>query len=324
MHDLMEEKKMSYLHYKAINWNEIEDELDHAAWERATSLFWLDTRIPVSNDLTDWQALTLTEQKVMNKNVAALATLTTFQSLNGYKVIKNSPHTQQEAAIYNSIQFIETVHTKTYNRLLMAFNSPEKVEELLQWADEDPHLQKRLHLIHDLYAEESILKKRLANLCLEGILMYSGLYLFLHYWTEKRFTNVAEMIKLVVMNESLHCQYLANKLRISLQKLDEKEQKAFKEWVYTTLNYFVGNELDLIEILYAESDDGKEAQILVQQAANKVLANLGFEPLFAGVASELTPIQSLLKKLTTHDLEPRKSLANQVETDQMSDDDYDF
>lgn len=315
---------MSYLHYKAINWNEIEDELDHATWERATSLFWLDTRIPVSNDLTDWQALTAKEQEVLNKNAAALATLTTFQSLNGYKVIKNSPHTQQESAIYNNIQFIETVHTKTYNALLMAFNSSEKVEELLQWADEETQLQKRLDLIHDLYAEESILKKRLANLCLEGILMYSGLYLFLHYWTEKRFTNVAEMIKLVVMNESLHCQYLANKLRISLQKLDEKEQEAFKEWAYTTINYFVINELDLIDMLYAESEYGNEAEILVQQAANKVFTNLGFEPLFAGVESELATIQNLLSKLTTHDLEPRKSLANQVETDQMSDEDYDF
>ncbi|MTD41716.1 ribonucleoside-diphosphate reductase subunit beta [Erwinia sp. CPCC 100877] len=315
---------MTYLHYKAINWNEIEDELDHATWERATSLFWLDTRIPVSNDLADWQALTVQEQEIMNKNAAALATLTTFQSLNGYKVIKNSPHTQQESAIYNNIQFIETVHTKTYNALLMAFNSSDKVEAMLQWADEDPQLQKRLDLIHALYADESILKKRLANLCLEGILMYSGLYLFLRYWTQKRFTNVAEMIKLVVMNESLHCLYLANKLRISLQQLDKKEQDEFKEWTYTTINYFVVNELDLIDKLYAGADYGNEAEILVQQAANKVLLNLGFEPLFAGVESELANIQSLLDKLTKHDLEPRKSLANQIETAQMSDEDYDF
>ena len=36
-----------FLYYKAINWNEIEDELDNATWERATSLFWLDNRIPI-------------------------------------------------------------------------------------------------------------------------------------------------------------------------------------------------------------------------------------------------------------------------------------
>lgn len=41
---------MSYLHYKAINWNEIEDHLDHSTWEKLTSLFWLDTRIPVTNE----------------------------------------------------------------------------------------------------------------------------------------------------------------------------------------------------------------------------------------------------------------------------------
>ncbi len=40
----------NYLYYKAINWNVIEDELDNVVWERATSLFWLDTRIPIEED----------------------------------------------------------------------------------------------------------------------------------------------------------------------------------------------------------------------------------------------------------------------------------
>ena len=42
-------------YYKAINWNAIEDVIDKSTWEKLTEQFWLDTRIPLSNDLDDWR-----------------------------------------------------------------------------------------------------------------------------------------------------------------------------------------------------------------------------------------------------------------------------
>ena len=36
---------------EAINWNAIEDIVDKATWEKLTEQFWLDTRVPLSNDL---------------------------------------------------------------------------------------------------------------------------------------------------------------------------------------------------------------------------------------------------------------------------------
>ena len=43
--------------YEAINWNAIEDKVDKATWEKLTEQFWLDTRIPLSNDLDDWRKM---------------------------------------------------------------------------------------------------------------------------------------------------------------------------------------------------------------------------------------------------------------------------
>ena len=48
-------------YYKAINWNEIEDAIDKSTWEKLTEQFWLDTRIPLSNDLDDWRKLSAEE-----------------------------------------------------------------------------------------------------------------------------------------------------------------------------------------------------------------------------------------------------------------------
>ena len=46
---------MSETYYEAINWNEIEDIIDKSTWEKLTEQFWLDTRIPLSNDLDDFE-----------------------------------------------------------------------------------------------------------------------------------------------------------------------------------------------------------------------------------------------------------------------------
>ena len=43
--------------YRAINWNVLDDALDKAVWEKLTEQFWLDTRIPLSNDLSDWKKM---------------------------------------------------------------------------------------------------------------------------------------------------------------------------------------------------------------------------------------------------------------------------
>ncbi|KGO32461.1 hypothetical protein Q757_00880 [Oenococcus alcoholitolerans] len=59
---MTEEKKFS--HYDAINWNKVIDPIDKATWEKLTEQFWLDTRVPISNDLKDWRTLSSVEHKL--------------------------------------------------------------------------------------------------------------------------------------------------------------------------------------------------------------------------------------------------------------------
>ncbi len=55
-----------------MNWQLIEDELDEYVWDKATAQFWLDTRVPVSNDLLDWRKLSDMEKEVVKKAVGGL------------------------------------------------------------------------------------------------------------------------------------------------------------------------------------------------------------------------------------------------------------
>lgn len=55
-----------------MNWQLIEDELDEYVWDKATAQFWLDTRVPVSNDLLDWRKLSDMEKEVVKKQLEDL------------------------------------------------------------------------------------------------------------------------------------------------------------------------------------------------------------------------------------------------------------
>lgn len=55
-----------------MNWQLIEDELDEYVWDKATAQFWLDTRVPVSNDLLDWRKLSDMEKEVVKKQLEGL------------------------------------------------------------------------------------------------------------------------------------------------------------------------------------------------------------------------------------------------------------
>lgn len=76
-------RKKVETYYKAINWNEIEDAIDKSTWEKLTEQFWLDTRIPLSNDLDDWRKLSAAEKDLVGKVFGGLTLLDTMQSQSG-------------------------------------------------------------------------------------------------------------------------------------------------------------------------------------------------------------------------------------------------
>ena len=75
-------------YYKAINWNAIEDVIDKSTWEKLTEQFWLDTRIPLSNDLDDWRKLSHKEKDLVGKVFGGLTLLDTLQSESGVDALR--------------------------------------------------------------------------------------------------------------------------------------------------------------------------------------------------------------------------------------------
>ena len=82
--------------YRAINWNVLDDALDKAVWEKLTEQFWLDTRIPLSNDLNDWKKMKEEEHALVEKVFGGLTLLDTLQSVDGMSALKKDALTSHE------------------------------------------------------------------------------------------------------------------------------------------------------------------------------------------------------------------------------------
>ncbi len=90
---------MGKTYYEAINWNEIEDIIDKSTWEKLTEQFWLDTRIPLSNDLDDWRTLSPLEKTTVGYVFGGLTLLIPFNQkavwINCVKM--SAPHTKKRS-----------------------------------------------------------------------------------------------------------------------------------------------------------------------------------------------------------------------------------
>lgn len=276
--------------YHAINWNKIEDMIDKLTWEKLVEQFWTDTRIPVSNDLNDWYNLPKEEKDMMGKVFGGLTLLDTLQSQDGVASLKDSIRTQHEEAVYNNIQFMESMHAKSYSAIFSTLNTKSEIEEIFQWTNTNDMLQKKATVLNDIYQNGTELQRKVASVLLESFLFYSGFFAPLHYLGNNKMPNVAEIIKLILRDESVHGTYIGYKFQIAYNQLPEDEQETLKNWTYELLFTLYQNEVKYTQYLYDEIGWTERVKVFLRYNANKALQNLGFDPLFPDSADDVDPV----------------------------------
>jgi len=313
--------------YIAINWNAIEDEVDKATWEKLTEQFWLDTRIPLSNDLDDWRSLSPDEQWVVGHVFGGLTLLDTLQSQDGMASLRQNIRTQQETAVLNNIQFIESVHAKSYSSIFSTLNTPAEIDEIFDWTNHNEHLQYKANKINDIYHNGSALQKKIASVFLETFLFYSGFFTPLYYLGNNKLTNVAEIIKLIIRDESVHGTYIGYKFQLGFNELPEAEQQKLQDWMYDLLYDLYENEEKYTNDLYAKTKWTDEVLTFLRYNANKALMNLGQETAFPDTADDVNPIvmNGISTSTANHDFFSQVGNGYRLgQVEAMQDDDYTF
>jgi ribonucleoside-diphosphate reductase beta chain len=311
--------------YKAINWNAIEDQLDKLTYEKLTSQFWLATRMPVSKDKADWSKLSEKEQVMIEKVFAGLTMLDTLQSEIGVSSLKEDVRTKHETAVLNNIDFMESEHARSYSSIYSTLNTNKEIRDIFLWANTNEILQKKTKIIKHIYQNGTPLQKKIASVYLESFMFYSGFYTPLWYLGNSKLMNVAEVIKLIIRDESVHGSYIGYKFSLGYKELSAEEQKEMKNYAYDLLYELYELECKYTEYLYDEIGWTEDVKVFLRYNANKSLQNLRFEPLFVDSAEDVNPI--VLNGLTTgtnnHDFFSAVGngyLMSVVE--EMNDDDY--
>ncbi len=313
--------------YKAINWNNLEDQIDKATWEKLTEQFWLDTRIPLSNDLADWREFSAADKDVVAKVFGGLTLLDTLQSQDGIAALKNDIRTQQEEAVFNNIEFMESVHAKSYSSIFSTLNTPKEITEIFAWTDSNEILQYKAQKINDIYQNGTPLQKKVASVFLETFLFYSGFYTPLYWLGHNKLANVAEIIKLILRDESVHGTYIGYKFQLGFNELSEEEQEEFKGWMYELLYDLYENEEKYTHLLYDQVGWVDDVLTFLRYNANKALMNLGMDPLFPDTAEDVNPVvmNGISTSTSNHDFFSQVGngyLLGNVEA--MQDSDYEF
>lgn len=311
-----------------MNWQLVEDEFDEYVWDKATAQFWLDTRVPVSNDLLDWQKLSDVEREVVKKAVGGLALLDTLQSEEGLYAIKRSVRTQKELAVLSDFTFMESIHAKTYGTILISLNTFKDIAEIYDWMNNDPQMQFKAQKINEVYQNGTPLQVKVASVFLEGILYYSNFFTPLWYRGSNKLANLAELIKLVIRDESVHGTYLGYKFRQGFNELSGAEQVKFKEWMYDFLDLLMENELAYTNEVYGKIGLAEDVITFVKYNANKALQNMGFDIYYENAtAADVNPIvmNGISIETANHDFFSQVGagyLMGDVEA--MMEDDYQF
>ncbi|GKT02776.1 class 1b ribonucleoside-diphosphate reductase subunit beta [Furfurilactobacillus sp. WILCCON 0119] len=312
--------------YKAINWNQVSDEIDKATWEKLTEQFWLDTRIPVSNDLDDWRTLDDDHKWVVGHVFGGLTLLDTLQSQDGMAALRQDVRTTHETAVLNNIQFMESVHAKSYSTIFETLNTPDEIDEIFDWSDSEDLLQNKAKRIYTLYHDDSSpLKKKISSVFLETFLFYSGFYTPLYYLGHNKLNNVAEIIKLILRDESVHGTYIGYKFQLAMKQLTENEQQGLKDWMYDFLYYLYENEEKYTHLVYDRVGWSDDVLKFIRYNANKALMNLGQDPLFPDTADDVNPVvmNGISTSTSNHDFFSQVGNGYRLgNVEAMSNDDY--
>ena len=274
---------------RPIDWNRIEDDKDLEVWNRLTANFWLPEKIPLSNDLPSWRTLSENEQRTTMRVFAGLTNLDTIQSAIGAPVLAADAVTPHEEAVFANIHFMESVHAKSYSNIFMTLAATPQIDEAMRWVWEDPQMEYKRDRVISFYEGRDALRRKAASVILESFLFYSGFYLPLYWASHSKLTNTADIIRLIIRDESVHGYYIGYKYQLGQGDLTGPEQQGLKDEVFELLMDLYDNECQYTETLYDNLGWTEDVKRFLRYNANKALNNLGYEGLFPMDDTRVSP-----------------------------------
>lgn len=278
---------MTEKYYKAINWNDMEDRVDKSAWARLNDIIWEPRHVPVKEDKKEFLQLDEPVQEALLRAFGTLTFSSGLQMKNGLEQIKVDAITPEESAVLNALQYLESIANKGYSYVIHELTDSEKVKNTLDWADDNPYLQKKIHTLNRIYQGGDALQKKAADVILETALYHSGFYAPLYLFGQGKMVRTAEIVKLALRGTSFGGIYPGYKFRLGYKKLGKTEQVELKQWIDDLYQKLVANEEKHIELMYEGTGWADDVKHYLYYSVNKTYLNLGFQAKYPDTADTI-------------------------------------
>jgi ribonucleoside-diphosphate reductase beta chain len=283
----------------AINWNQLEDNMDLEVWNRMTSNFWLPEKIALSNDIVSWSTMSEIEKDTSVKVFTGLTYLDHLQSSTGAPSLMVDAVTQHEEANLAFIGAMEAIHARSYSSVFATLCSSSEIAQAFEWAKNNKHLQQKYEIVNKYYDGTDPLMKKAASVFLESFMFYSGFYLPLKLSARKKLTNTADIIKLIIADEAVHGYYIGYKFQVAARKLSQPDRDELEQKVKILLNSLYAVETAYAYEIYKDIGWYEEVIPFLNYNANKALMNLGYDEMFDFSETQADP--SVIAALTSDD-----------------------
>lgn len=291
--------------HKAVNWNKEDDGFTQAFWEQNVKQFWLPEEISVSKDLKCWGMLSEKEKELYKKVLAGLTLLDTKQGNNGVPSMMNLTENLQRKAVLSFMGTMEEIHAKSYSSIFMTLLSNDQIDELFNWIENEPTLQRKADLILAQYENtndnESLYLSMVTSVFLESFLFYSGFFYPLYLAGQGKMVASGEIISLILRDESLHGKYIGLLAQELFNSFDEYKKSELKNKAYSIFESLMENEINYTKTIYDGTGFTNEVINFLKYNANRALENLGFESYYE--VSDINPIvlNGLSTETKSHD-----------------------
>lgn len=294
--------------YKAVNWNKEDDNFTQAFWDQNVKQFWLPEEISVSKDLPVWNSLKEEERHLFKRVFGGLTLLDTKQANDGVPSMMSLTDNLQRKAVLSFMGTMEEIHAKSYSSIFTTLLTTPEINELFDWIETEPTLQRKAELVlaqyKNTYTDKELYLSMATSVFLESFLFYSGFFYPLYLAGQGKMVASGEIISLILRDESLHGKYIGLLAQELYQKFSEEEQKELKDAVLTIFDNLYKNELNYVEVVYDKSNLQEQVIKFMQYNANTAFGNLGFNKRFEEITEkDVNPIvlNGLSTETKTHD-----------------------
>ncbi|HFK1430757.1 TPA: class 1b ribonucleoside-diphosphate reductase subunit beta [Bacillus cereus] len=319
---------------RAVNWNKKEDDFSLMFWKQNIAQFWTEEEIAVSSDKNTWVQLSKEEQIAYKRVLGGLTLLDTKQGGEGMPLVLVHLENLQAKSVLAFMGAMEEVHAKSYSHIFTTLATEEEIDEIFDWVDTHPLLEKKAGIITSYYRrllKSEVTKKELymamvASVFLESYLFYSGFFYPLYLAGQGKLTASGEIINLIIRDESIHGVFVGILAQQIFAELSAEDQQEVQKETQELLMELYEIEMAYTEEIYTSIGLVEDVNRFVRYNANKGLMNLGLEPKFE--EEEINPIvlNGLRTDTKNHDFFSVKGngYVKATNVEKLSDDDFVF